>query len=101
VSDAQAFYEALGNAVEGDALLTIDADDDAELVAALVRASDRVVDTGAKILVFLAGGGEIGVEAFTRRLVDAGSSAAVRSVVVAADEIGADAFDRLKSAAHP
>ena len=97
VSDAQAFYEALGNAADGDALLSIEGFDDAEVVAKLVRGTDRVLDTGSKLLVFLAGGGVDAISAFLSRMHEEATGGSVRSIVVAADESGHDAFSRLKA----
>ena len=98
VSDAQAFYEALGNAAEGDSLLSIEGSDNAPIVAKLVRSTDRVLDTGSKLLVFLAGGGHEGADAFVARLRDAEGAGSVHWIVVKSDESGGDAFSRLKSA---
>ena len=96
-TDAQAFYEALGNAADGDALLAVEPADVASLVAKLVRGSDRVLDTGSRVMVFLAGGGEEGIDAFVSRVAEDTPDARVRAVVIESDESGTDAFARLKS----
>jgi CheY-like chemotaxis protein len=109
VSDAQAFYEALNGAVEGDGLLWIDltqigtgslaATELAERVMGVMRGADRILASPEAIRVFLLGSAEEGITAFCRRLADAGVLAAeapMRSVVVGADEAPSDAFDRLK-----
>ena len=96
-ADAQAFYEALGNAAEGDAVLAVGPADLAALVVERVRGSDRVLDTGSKVMVFLPGAGEEGIDAFVSRVVDGVSGASVRAVVVARGESGIDAFARLKT----
>lgn len=98
VSDAQAFYEALGNAAEGDALLSIEGSENAEVVAKLVRGTDRVLDTGTKLLIFLAGGGTEAIVAFLDRMHEQATGGMVRSIVVNTGETGGDAFGRLKSA---
>jgi CheY-like chemotaxis protein len=96
-TDAQAFYEALGNAAEGDALLSVGPGDLASVIVKLVRGSDRVLHTGSKVMVFLPGAGEEGIDAFVTRVVADVSDASVKAIVVAVDESGADAFARLKS----
>jgi chemotaxis response regulator CheB len=97
-ADAQAFYEALGNAAEGDALLAVGPADLAAVVVERVRGSDRVLDTGSKLMVFMPGAGEEGIDAFVTRVVDDVSDASVKAIVVAEGESGTDAFARLKSA---
>jgi CheY-like chemotaxis protein len=97
-ADAQAFYEALGNAAEGDALLAVGPADLAALVVERVRGSDRVLHTGSKVMVFLPGAGEEGVAAFVTRVVDDVGDASIKAIVVADGESGTDAFARLKSA---
>jgi DNA-binding NarL/FixJ family response regulator len=112
LGDAQAFYEALNNAVEGDTLLSIDMPEDtssvpgteaiASRVAQIIRRTDRLLGSMSSVHVFLAGGDVEGTESLTTRLHDqvhppGGST--VRSVVVAPGESSSDAFDRLKRAA--
>ena len=103
VADAQAFYEAINSAVEGDAMVWIEASHDgpevAERVAAAMRGGDRLLASPDAIRVFLTGAGEEGVGAFARRIEDAlraSGAAASRSIVVAPGEAPNDAFDRLK-----
>jgi hypothetical protein len=111
VGDAQAFYEALGNAVEGDAVLSVEPRDDVErgleaddavTIAGLVRHTDRVLAAARAVKVLIPGGGEDAAAAFEVRLgeheSELGASVMVRSVVLGADESGADAFARLKRA---
>ena len=106
--DTQAFYEALANAVEEDAVVAIEpaagapplGDDVARRVHAVVRGTDRVLATSSAVRVFLAGPGTVGLDSLLGRLatdrVAAGGELAYRSAVVAAGETGAEAFDRLK-----
>jgi chemotaxis response regulator CheB len=116
VGDAGAFYEALANAIAGDALASIEpadgapplAEEDASRIQRLVRSTDRVLAAGSSVKVFLAGGSTDGMEAFLRRLRHESPSLAesiqVRWIVMLDGESSADAFDRLKLAgaqAHP
>lgn len=106
--DAQAFYEALANAVEEDALVSIEpsegapplGDDVAQRVQALVRGTDRVLAMAAAVRVFLAGPGTVGLDSLVARLADdrmsEGGHLAYRSAVVGPGEVGGDVFDRLK-----
>jgi DNA-binding NarL/FixJ family response regulator len=106
--DAHAFYAAVGNGVEGDALLAVDAADGPGLTAAhaqkiadLIRDTDRILVSGSSLKVFLAGGGEAGIDAFVARIRGASELAPhvqVRSIVLGDDEGSSEAFDRLKSA---
>jgi chemotaxis response regulator CheB len=109
VGDASAFYEALNNAVEGDTLLSIElgpsgsADWEAAgtRVAALIRATDRLLASPTSVRVYLAGGETDGAESLVERLHGQGTVPeewAIRSIVVDAGEAPADAFDRLKRA---
>jgi chemotaxis response regulator CheB len=103
LSDAQAFYEALNNATEGDALLSIDGHAHGERAAGVVRGTDRLLVAPGSVKVFLAAGGEAGIASFLRRLdaVAPLAGAVVRAVVVEAGEAPSDAFDRLKHAPSP
>ena len=103
VSDAQAFYEALNSAVEGDALLWIDASHDgaevAERVATRMRGGDRLLASPDAVRVFLTGAGAEGLVAFRGRIDDVlqlSGANATRSLVMALGESPTDAFDRLK-----
>jgi hypothetical protein len=58
---------------------------------------DRVLDTGTKLLLFLAGGGTEAIVAFLGRMHEEATGGTVRSIVVNAGESGGDAFSRLKS----
>lgn len=104
LADAAAFYEAINQAVSGDAMVSIETPEDAPLVAERVadvlRAHDRLLATAHTVRVFLVAGGEAGRESFLRRLAEAeivppGST--VTSVIVAEGESPLDAFDRLKA----
>jgi CheY-like chemotaxis protein len=111
LGDAQAFYEAVNNAVEGDTLVLITPPEDgpssdteavAERVAQVIRSTDRVLESLASVHVFLAGGDVDGTESLSDRVlqkVQPPSGTTVRSVVVEPGESGSDAFDRLKRAA--
>jgi chemotaxis response regulator CheB len=117
IGDAQAFYDALANAAEEDVLLSVEpasdaapylAESDATRLLGLVRATDRVLAAGSSVKVFLAGGADVGLDAFLRRLRDEAPALAdvvvVRSIIIRDGEGSADAFDRLKSSAaehHP
>jgi DNA-binding NarL/FixJ family response regulator len=108
--DAAAFYSALNESVEGDAFINIttisggtaiDLPKMAGLVSDHIRETDRLLMliTTSSLLVLLLGGGEAGVESvFNRVHKDTHLPANIefRSVVLAAGEIPADAFDRLK-----
>jgi hypothetical protein len=111
LEDAQAFYEAMNDAVAGDALVSIelpdgagpagDAADTAVRVREVMRDTDRLLVSGGAVRVFLPAGGEDGIASFQAR-VDAAAAvpheATIKSVVVADDEPPAVAFDRLKHA---
>jgi len=106
--DAQAFYEALANATDDDAMLSIEAaegapplaDDVAKRVQEIVRGTDRVLAMATAVRVFLAGPGSDGLAALLARLaadrMAAGGDLAYRSTVVGPGETGAEVFDRLK-----
>ena len=108
--DAAAFYSALNDAVEGDAFIAIaptasgtaiDLPAMAELVSDHIRETDRLLMliTTSSLLVLLLGGGEVGVDSLFHRVrndTHLPAEIEFRSVVLAAEEIPADAFDRLK-----
>jgi DNA-binding NarL/FixJ family response regulator len=109
LGDAQAFYESINNAVEGDTIVFVDLGDDAppgmsgEVIAASVartiRDTDRLLACSSSVKVFLSAGGEEGTASLMRRLerdVQLPPGARVRSVVVGSAESPMDAFDRLK-----
>jgi hypothetical protein len=111
MADAQSFYVALNDAIEGDAVLSIDLDTtsvgslEGPAVAAhvqeVLRGTDRLLASSNALKVFLPGAGEEGVASLLRRLEVAGAvppDATTRHVVVRAGELPADAFDRLKHA---
>lgn len=105
VSDAAAFYEALNEAAAGDALVSIETEDDAtfvaDRVAEVMRSADRVLATGRTVRVLLISGGVEGRDSFLARLRDVSAlpgGAVVRSVIVEEGETPLDAFDRLKAA---
>jgi len=111
LADAQAFYEAVNDAVGGDALISIDlpdaygAGDDpgkaAARVQGVMRATDRLVASASSVRIFLPGGAQDGIQSLLARLDQVGGlpeGATVRSIVVAPEELPADAFDRLKQA---
>jgi hypothetical protein len=112
VADAQAFYEALSNAVTDDILLSVEAagdgarvlESDAATVSRLVRSTDRVLFAGTSIKLYLADGGDEGTGAFLGRLRAEAPSLAdqvrVRAVRIGAGELPSDAFDRLKGSAE-
>jgi chemotaxis response regulator CheB len=100
VADAQAFFEAVNAAEAGDALLSIEVEAGAERIATVLRASDRLLASPAAVRVFMPGGGDAAVASLLARLaadeiVLAGTATA--SVVVQPDELGADAFNRLRA----
>lgn len=110
VDDAQAFYEAMANAVEDDVVVSVEpataggpglAEHDATRLAGLVRESDRVLAASSSVKVFLAGGAPVGLDALLGRLraewPDLADDVLVRSVVIGPGESSAEAFDRLKS----
>lgn len=107
VVDAQAFYEALADVADGDALLSIDVAVDgtslAEDLLGLMRGTDRLLASLSAVRFLLPGGGKEGIESFLGRLRAAGLApvgTSVRSIVVTAAESGAEAFDRLKASAE-
>jgi len=108
-SDAGAFFEALNNAVEGDALVSIDLPDvpvpsmDGVALASFVvwgiRQTDRLLGGPATVRIFLAGAGAEGAELVLQRLqgtLELPAGARLRAIVVKPGEAAADAFDRLK-----
>lgn len=104
LSDAAAFYEAINEAAPGDALVSIETDDEATFVAdrivEVLRADDRVLATARTVRVLLISGGVAGRDSFLERLVAVAAlppGATVRSVIVAEGESPLDAFDRLKA----
>jgi hypothetical protein len=111
MADAQSFYVALNDAIEGDAVLSIDLDTappgalEGPAVAAhvqeVLRTTDRLLASSTALKIFLPGAGEEGVRSLLARLDAAGAlpaDATTRMVVVRAGELPADAFDRLKRA---
>ena len=108
VVDAAAFYEAMNQAIEGDAMVSVEAPEDgstvAERVLGVMRTSDRLLASTTAVRVFLLGGGAEGIDSFVRRLADHGvlpEGAVVKSIIVAPGEAPMDAFDRLKTAGDP
>jgi hypothetical protein len=107
-NDAAAFYAALNEAVEGDALVAIAAGPSrapidpstlAAIVSETIRGSDRLLIATSSLLVLLPGGGEQAIDALHRRTHDDSTLSAgieFRSIVVAAGESPTAAFDRLK-----
>jgi chemotaxis response regulator CheB len=108
--DAQAFYEALNNAGDGDTIVAIelvdlsaigDADSTANRVSRLIRDTDRLLVTSTSLKILLPGGGPEGTASLLARL---GAEAALpprsklHSVVIGRGEAPGDAFDRLKHA---
>lgn len=103
VVDAAAFYEALNEAIEGDALVSVESPDEgstiAERLITVMRGGDRLLATSTSVRVFLLGGGDQGVASFVGRLAANGvlpDGSVVTSVIVAPGESPTDAFDRLK-----
>lgn len=103
VADAQAFYEALSDLKEGDALLAIDVPVDGvgvgEAVLGLLRLTDRLVASLSSVRVFLPGAGPEGVASFAERLEEASvlpAGARVHHIVAASGETAEQAFERLK-----
>lgn len=110
LADAQAFYEAVNAAVEGDALVSIDLPDDvgpdgttvAVRVAEVLRDTDRLLASGAAVRLYLPAAEEAGIASLFQRLEAAHAlpeSATSRSVLVRAGEDPSVAFDRLRHAA--
>jgi len=103
-NDAQAFFEAVNGAVEGDALVVLDvpvgADAVANEVARRLRDGDRVLLGGPRaVRVYLPGGGEAGIASVLARIRSVHvvtSECQVASVIVQEGEHGADAFERLR-----
>lgn len=112
LGDAQAFYEALSNALPDDVLLSVEpiavgatvVEADASLVSRLVRATDRVLFAGSSIKLYLAAGGGSGTPAFVARLREVAPILAdqvrVRSVTIADGEAPSEAFDRLRGSSE-
>lgn len=103
VVDAQAFYDALNAAQEGDALVSIELSSDGTRfggeVLAVMRGTDRLLASSSSVKVFLVGGGDIGITSFLTRLRNAAGipdGARVTAIVVRAGEDPMDAFERLK-----
>jgi hypothetical protein len=108
-SDAGAFFEALNQATDGDALVSIDlprdvgsATNGAALGAFVVwelRQTDRLLGSESWVRIFLAGAGPDGAGVVLQRLqdnLDLPSGARLRAIVIQPGEGAADAFDRLK-----
>ena len=76
--DAQAFYEALANAMDGDVMVSIEpmaggaaaGEDLARQVQGIVRSTDRVLAMATAVRVFMAGPGSTGLESLLGRLAD-------------------------------
>lgn len=109
VTDAQAFFEAINGAQEGDALVGFDVPAGAEAVADEIwrrlRETDRVLLVLPRaVRCFLPGGGEEGIVSVLARVAGTPSitdDCSATSVVVRDGEHGADAFDRLKREGDP
>lgn len=108
LTDAQAFYEALNGATAGDALVSIEVSGEghaaavaADAVRRVMREADQLLASMSVLRVCLPGATDVGVASFLARIDDARAlpaGAAVRRVVVAAEESPTLAFDRLKAA---
>ena len=110
LSDAHAFYVALDEATDDDALITIELgpslpDEQAlsrsEHVREQLRDTDRLLVTRTLLRIFVPAAGEDGVPVLLARLREADaipSGASGKWVVLAKGETGTDAFERLKSA---
>jgi hypothetical protein len=107
ISDAQAFFEAVNNAVEGDTLVSIEppngagVDDAATRLVPMIRQTDRLLASGSSIKVLLPAGETASTPSLLDRLehgVHVPHGTHVRTVVIGAGESGSDAFDRLKRA---
>jgi hypothetical protein len=103
VGDAQAFFEAINAAEEGDAIVSIDLAEGAERaaddIAHALRATDRLLVFPSAVRFYLPGGGDEGIASLLRRIADSGAvphDAKASSVILREGEHGADAFDRLK-----
>ncbi len=104
VADAQAFYEALHELREHDALVSIDLDAETtkvgEEVLDLLRSTDRLVASPSAVRVYLPDGGPQGIESVLSRLAEAAvvpPGARIHTVVVAEGEGATEAFERLKA----
>lgn len=104
-TDAQAFYSALQDVAEGDALVAIEVPDDvaadvlATGVLATMRSTDRLLATRTAVRVYLPGGSEVAIDSFLQRLAGAHivpNGSTVAAITVAAGESATDVFDRLK-----
>jgi CheY-like chemotaxis protein len=110
LGDAQAFYEALNNAIAGDTLVLVELEEDGaavegcESVAAalggIIRTTDRILAATSSVRIFLAGAEDDGGESLIHRMaaVALPATARVRSIVLGDDESPTDAFARLKHA---
>ncbi len=111
-TDAQAFYSALQDVAQGDALVAIDVPDTvaadvlATDVLAIMRSTDRLLATRTAVRIYLPGGGDVAIDSFLQRLagakiVPAGSK--VAAITASAGEGATDVVDRLKdqAAARP
>lgn len=111
-TDAQAFYSALQDVAQGDALVAIDVPDTvaadvlATDVLAIMRSTDRLLATRTAVRIYLPGGGDVAIDSFLQRLagakiVPAGSK--VSAITASAGEGATDVVDRLKgeAAARP
>lgn len=107
-TDAQAFYSALQDVAEGDALVAIEVPDTvaadvlATDVLTIMRSTDRLLATRTAVRIYLPGGGDIAIDSFLQRLagakiVPAGSE--VAAITVTAGEGATDVVDRLKDRA--
>jgi hypothetical protein len=104
-TDAQAFYSALQDVAEGDALVAIEVPDTvaadvlATDVLAIMRGTDRLLATRTAVRIYLPGGGDVAIDSFLQRLASAGivpGGSSVSAITVTAGESAADVFDRLK-----
>lgn len=104
LEDAQAFFEAISEATDGDGIVSIDLRQGADALAAdtvrLLRDGDRILLVPTAVRLYLPGGGEAGVRSVLQRVAAGAAAMPVRTaaaVVVAPGEHGADAFRRLKA----
>ena len=110
VADSQAFFEALNEAAEGDALVSVELGehrpgeaptDLADRLRASLRAEDRLLLSLSSIRFFLPAGGTDAIASLAARALDETvlpPGAVIRSVVIAVGESPMDAFDRLRKA---
>lgn len=110
VTDAQAFYSALQDVTEGDALLSLEvpeivnADALATALLEIMRGTDRLLASRTAVRIFLPAGGEDAIRSFLARMAAAKvvpDACRATAIVVRPGEAATDVFDRLRDLGEP